>query len=112
MQHSVNVAYRERKDKWDHTRAALEGSTFVQVPLWLKPFTNGIEYHHIHHLNTNVASYNMALCHEDFEYSNKEHNRWDVFHINRVDWVGTVKSLGNVMMDEEKGVLVPFDYGF
>lgn len=29
LQHSVNVAYRKRKDTWDFTRAALEGSTYL-----------------------------------------------------------------------------------
>ena len=42
LQHSVNLPYRERKEKWDSTRAALEGSTFLDIPLLLKPFTNGI----------------------------------------------------------------------
>ena len=63
LQHSVNTSYRERKTKWDFTRAALEGSTFLEVPVLLRPFTNGIEYHHIHHLNTNVASYVIQNCH-------------------------------------------------
>ncbi len=57
LQHSVNLPYRKRKDKWNPAKAALEGSTFLEIPNILKPFTNGIEYHHIHHLNTNVPSY-------------------------------------------------------
>lgn len=63
LQHSVNAPYREHKEKWDTTTAALEGSTYLEVPSWLKFFSCGIEYHHIHHLNTNVASYNMQECH-------------------------------------------------
>ena len=66
LQHSVNLPYRQRNAKWDFTKAALEGSTFLDVPFWLKPFTNGIEYHHIHHLNTNVASYVIKECHDSF----------------------------------------------
>ena len=63
LQHSVNLPYRERKQKWDFVRAALEGSTFLYIPQWFRSFTNGIEYHHIHHLNTNVPSYNISDCH-------------------------------------------------
>jgi len=37
------------------------------MPQPLKIFTNGIEYHHIHHLNTNVASYAIEACHYDLE---------------------------------------------
>jgi len=84
LQHSVNIAYRQRKTSWDFTRAALEGSTFLDIPLILKPFTNGIEYHHIHHLNTNVPSYYIAKCHEEFDNGTKEGNQWDQFSINRV----------------------------
>lgn len=65
LQHSVNVPYRQRKEQWDFTRAALEGSTFLQVPFMLRPFTNGIEYHHIHHLNTNIPSYKIGECHDN-----------------------------------------------
>lgn len=57
LQHSVNAPYREHQGKWDFSKAALEGSTFLEIPFPLRIFTNGIEYHHIHHLNTNVASY-------------------------------------------------------
>lgn len=67
LQHSVNLAYRERQQKWNFARAALEGSTFLEVPFLLRPFTNGIEYHHIHHLNTNVPSYTINACHYDFD---------------------------------------------
>ena len=63
LQHSVNVPYREHKESWNFVSAALEGSTFLEIPFWLRPFTNGIEYHHIHHLNTNVASYVIQNCH-------------------------------------------------
>jgi omega-6 fatty acid desaturase (delta-12 desaturase) len=57
MEHSVNPPYRARNLKWSFERAALEGSTFLDVPRLFKSFTCGIEYHHIHHLNTNVPSY-------------------------------------------------------
>ena len=42
LQHSVNIPYRKRKNKWDFTKAALEGSTFLEIPFFLKPFTAGI----------------------------------------------------------------------
>lgn len=42
LQHGVNLPYRERKVKWDSARAALEGSTFLEVHPLLKPFMNGI----------------------------------------------------------------------
>lgn len=112
LQHSVNLPYRARKGTWDFTKAALEGSTFLDVPFLLRPFTNGIEYHHIHHLNTNIASYVIGTCHETFDNQNKKGNNWDNFNINRVHLDLAFRSMFNVMLDEETGLLVPFSYGF
>ena len=99
LQHSVNIPYRERKMNWDFQRAALEGSTFLDIPQVLKPFTNGIEYHHIHHLNTNVASYNIQECHETFDGQDPEKLKWDRYNINRVDIPLALRSMANVMLD-------------
>jgi acyl-lipid omega-6 desaturase (Delta-12 desaturase) len=110
LQHSVNVAYRERQTQWNFVQAAMEGSTFLNVPFLLRPFTNGIEYHHIHHLNTNIASYVIDDCHERFDAQAKDGQKWNEFKINRVDIQLAFKSLFNVMFDEENSVLVPFDY--
>ena len=42
LQHSVNTPYRQRKESWNFTKAALEGSTYLEIPLIFKPFTAGI----------------------------------------------------------------------
>ena len=110
LQHSVNLPYRKRKETWDFSKAALEGSTFLEVPFWLAPFTDGIEYHHIHHLNTNVASYNIQECHNTFENLEGEKDNWRNFGINKVGFWLAFKSLFNVMYDSEKDCLVPFNY--
>ncbi len=67
LQHSVNTPYRKRKFDWDFLTAAVEGSTFLEIPKLLRPFTNGIEYHHVHHLSTKVPSYKIQECHEKFD---------------------------------------------
>ena len=108
LQHSVNMPYRERMGKWDFNRAALEGSTFLEIPYPLKIFTCGIEYHHIHHLNTNVASYAIQACHDKLD--TPKGLNWESFNINRVDMLLAFKSLANVMLDEEKDLLIPFSY--
>jgi len=71
LQHSVNIPYRQRKERWNFMKASLEGSTFLYIPHLLRPFTYGIEYHHIHHYNSNVPSYMLAICHEAFDSKNK-----------------------------------------
>lgn len=110
LQHSVNLPYRQRGENWNFIRAALQGSTFLDIPYLLKPFTNGIEYHHIHHLNTNVASYMISDCHNSFMSSDQKKVGWEKYHINKVDYWTSAKSLLNVMFDEESKVLKMFSY--
>ena len=65
LEHSINIGYRARTKEWSFTRSALEGSTYIPLGFF-SLFTYGIEFHHIHHLNTNVPGYNLAQCHADF----------------------------------------------
>jgi omega-6 fatty acid desaturase (delta-12 desaturase) len=44
--------------------SGLEGSSFIMIPLWLKYFTMGIEYHHIHHCMTRIPGYNLQRTHK------------------------------------------------
>lgn len=47
-QHIVPAnTYRKPSSTYDRVDAALEGSTFLMVPWWLKWMTLGIEYHHV-----------------------------------------------------------------
>ncbi len=42
-----------------------DASSFLLTPhLTLRPPSQGIEYHHIHHLNPQVPCYKLAECHE------------------------------------------------
>ena len=45
--------------------SGLLGSSFIQVPKYLKYFTCGIEYHHIHHINAKIPGYNLQKYHEE-----------------------------------------------
>ena len=49
--------------EWNQQDSGLKGSSFIQIPLFFKYFTAGIEYHHIHHMNSKIPSYNLAKFH-------------------------------------------------
>jgi omega-6 fatty acid desaturase (delta-12 desaturase) len=49
----------------DHFDNGYFGSSYLRLPEFLKLFTAGIEYHHIHHLNSRVPSYRLRACHEE-----------------------------------------------
>lgn len=63
-QHTFNPAYIKNNSEWNLKESGLEGSSFIKIPLWLKYFTMGIEYHHIHHFMTRIPGYNLQGCHE------------------------------------------------
>ncbi|ARF08752.1 fatty acid desaturase [Catovirus CTV1] len=64
-QHTFDGVYKEKEKEWDYFKNGMYGSSYVQIPWYLKYFTCGIEYHHIHHLNTLVPSYNLKRCHDE-----------------------------------------------
>jgi omega-6 fatty acid desaturase (delta-12 desaturase) len=64
VQHQFEEAYWERQEGWDADRAALEGSSFYDLPRLLHWFTGNIGYHHIHHLAAKVPNYRLRECYE------------------------------------------------
>ena len=66
LQHSINEPFWKsfdiENDFNSKMNAELNGSSVLKIPLFLKPFTNGIEYHNVHHLNPGVPSYTIKKC--------------------------------------------------
>lgn len=64
VQHSFEQGYWVRGDAWDPRRAALEGSSFYDLPPVLRWFTANIGYHHIHHMAPRIPNYYLRAAHE------------------------------------------------
>jgi acyl-lipid omega-6 desaturase (Delta-12 desaturase) len=62
VQHQFEGGYWVRQDKWDPIRAALEGSSFYQLPAVLRWFSGNIGYHHVHHLGPRIPNYRIPEC--------------------------------------------------
>ncbi len=59
VQHQFeDMVWFEAKD-WDFEKAAITGSSFFKMPWLLNWLTGSIGYHHIHHYNSRVPSYNL-----------------------------------------------------
>lgn len=56
--------YVRKAESWKIRDAAMHGSSMQTIPEWLKPFTLGIEYHHIHHFRTRIPCYMLRTVHE------------------------------------------------
>lgn len=62
IQHQHEFGYKARKDKREYIRSAVQGSTFYNLPKRMHWLTGNIGYHHIHHLNAAIPSYELANC--------------------------------------------------
>ncbi len=64
VQHQFEGVYWERRESWDYTAAALEGSSFYKLPKVLQWFSGSIGFHHLHHLSPRIPNYHLEKCHE------------------------------------------------
>jgi omega-6 fatty acid desaturase (delta-12 desaturase) len=64
VQHQFERTYWEHTPQWDFTLAALQGSSYYQLPAILQWFTGNIGFHHIHHLSPRIPNYHLQACHE------------------------------------------------
>jgi acyl-lipid omega-6 desaturase (Delta-12 desaturase) len=62
VQHQFEGGYWARKSEWDPLRAAMEGSSFYDLPTVLRWFSGNIGYHHVHHLNPMIPNYHLQQC--------------------------------------------------
>ncbi len=58
-QHNFPAVKHTEKSGWTYDGAALESSSFLDVPAWMHWFTANIGYHHVHHLNAKIPFYRL-----------------------------------------------------
>lgn len=71
IQHQFEDTYWEASPSWNYLHAAMQGSSYYKLPLFLQWFTGNIGYHHIHHLNPRIPNYNLQKCHESSQFFGK-----------------------------------------
>jgi len=88
-QHTFNPSFVINNDEWTQKNSGLLGSSFLQIPKYLKYFTGGIEYHHIHHINAKIPGYNLKKYHD--EVILKSHIFDDVVKLSWKDCLNNLK---------------------
>ena len=86
VQHQFEDAYWEHDPRWEHLKAAMEGSTYLKLPRVLQWLTGNIGFHHIHHLAPKIPNYLLPEVQE------------------KVDLVK-----GELPQDAEKSLVVKYD---
>ena len=64
IQHTFEDSYFEEESEWNYVKAAVDGSSYYQLPLILQWLSGNIGYHHVHHLAPRVPNYNLEEAHE------------------------------------------------
>ena len=101
IQHQYEDTYYMSAKDWRFELAALQGSSFLQLPRPLAWAVGNANYHHVHHLSAKIPNYRLRAAHEQQE-------------LFRATPVITIRSslacLRLKLWDEEAGSLVPFRY--
>jgi omega-6 fatty acid desaturase (delta-12 desaturase) len=101
VQHQFQGAYWSRSAAWNHTAAALQGSSFYKLPRVLQWFTGNIGFHHIHHLSPRIPNYHLQRCHEADPFFGT---------ITPVTLFGSLKCLSHRLWDEQRNIFVGFHH--
>lgn len=65
IQHTFEDSYFEEEEKWNYVKAAVEGSSYYQLPKFLQWLTGNIGFHHVHHLAPRVPNYHLEAAHDN-----------------------------------------------
>jgi omega-6 fatty acid desaturase (delta-12 desaturase) len=99
VQHQYEGVYWARHADWDPIRAALEGSSYYQLPRVLQWATGNIGLHHIHHIRPRIPNYNLQQCYDDLPAMRA---------VTPLTIRGSLKSLRMNLWDEDAKELVSF----
>jgi acyl-lipid omega-6 desaturase (Delta-12 desaturase) len=99
VQHQFEDVYWERREEWDYTLAALQGSSYYKLPRILQWLTGNIGFHHIHHLSSRIPNYNLERC----------HNSHTIFtSVKPITLLSSLKTISLRLWDEQHKKLVGF----
>lgn len=65
IQHQYEETYYEPPAEWRFELAALQGSSFLELPRPLAWAVGNANYHHVHHLSARIPNYRLRAAHEE-----------------------------------------------
>jgi omega-6 fatty acid desaturase (delta-12 desaturase) len=99
VQHQYEDTYWERTKDWNYCEAAINGSSFYDLPKFFHWLSGNIGYHHIHHLSSKIPNYNLPKCYNEVPQLRNAHS---------LTLWSSRKCLGMALWDEEKHKMVGF----
>jgi omega-6 fatty acid desaturase (delta-12 desaturase) len=99
LQHNFEDTWWDRKPDLNPARAALQGSSALDLGWWWDLGTGNIAYHDIHHFNARIPSYRLRKCHRALR---------EKYEVQTIGWPEALRSFTLKLWDEDQGRLVPF----
>ena len=99
VQHQFEPTYWEHDRDWAFDAAALEGSSYYELPQVLRWLTGNIGLHHIHHLNAGIPNYRLQRVLEECP---------DLGLVTRITLWQSIRCVSLTLWDESSRTLVPF----
>ena len=65
IQHQYEDTYYQAADEWQFELAALQGSSYLELPRPLAWVVGNANYHHVHHLSAKIPNYRLRAAHEE-----------------------------------------------
>jgi omega-6 fatty acid desaturase (delta-12 desaturase) len=65
IQHQYEETYYQSGGTWQFELAALQGSSYLELPRALTWVVGNANYHHVHHLSARIPNYNLRAAHEE-----------------------------------------------
>lgn len=99
LQHNFEDTWWDHKPDLNRARAALQGSSALDLGWWFDLAVANITYHDIHHFNANIPSYRLRVCHRALRQR---------YELPTLGWRKAIGSFRLKLWDEDQKRLVPF----
>jgi acyl-lipid omega-6 desaturase (Delta-12 desaturase) len=99
VQHQFERTHWAGDDSWNARDAALDGSSYYELPKLLQWFTANIGVHHVHHLSSRIPFYRLPEVLSDYP---------ELRNINRISLRQSLSGLRLALWDTERERLVSF----
>ena len=99
LQHQFEDTYYRAPGEWQFELAALQGSSYLELPRPLGWVVGNANFHHVHHLSAKIPNYRLRAAHE----SHPMFRRTPVVTLR-----SSIDTFRLKLWDEESGSLVPF----
>ena len=99
VQHQFEPTYWEHDEQWEFVSAALDGSSYYELPAVLQWLTGNIGLHHVHHLNSRIPNYHLQKVFDTHP---------ELHRVTRISLWQSLRCMSLALWDESERKLIPF----